>query len=132
MCSGKTRPKRASYENVKEQSRRYEQSRLHNDEPGSMRAWYVETVGYDPVMDDPTLTLDQLRLIRKAQMNDGGRALSPSSNSTRSCISSPLYFGALAGQLPYCDSALNFKFRVTSIPAKYRSDWRKACSKSRI
>ncbi len=40
-------------------------------------AWYVETVGYDPVMDDPTLTLDQLRLIRKAQMNDGGRALSP-------------------------------------------------------
>ncbi|MGN5477632.1 hypothetical protein ACTMU2_14085 [Cupriavidus basilensis] len=24
-------------------------------------AWYVETVGYDPVIDDPTLTLDQPR-----------------------------------------------------------------------
>ncbi|GLC94865.1 hypothetical protein Tamer19_42730 [Cupriavidus sp. TA19] len=23
--------------------------------------WYVETVGYDPVMDAPTLSLDQLR-----------------------------------------------------------------------
>ncbi|SPA23740.1 hypothetical protein CBM2633_U10084 [Cupriavidus taiwanensis] len=24
-------------------------------------AWYVETVGYDPVMDNPTVSLDQLR-----------------------------------------------------------------------
>ncbi|NUX59417.1 hypothetical protein [Paraburkholderia youngii] len=29
-------------------------------------------------------------------------------------------------------SSPNFKFRVTSIPAKYRNDWRKACSKLRI
>ncbi len=36
-------------------------------------AWYVETVG---TPSWTTLTLDQLRLIRKAQMNDGGRALS--------------------------------------------------------
>ncbi len=55
-------------------------------------AWYVETVG---TPSWTTLTLDQLRLIRKAQMSMAVGHSLPSSNSTRSSKVA-LYISALS------------------------------------
>jgi hypothetical protein len=35
-----------------------------------LRKWYVETIGYDPFKDDPTITVEEVAKIKKEYLQE--------------------------------------------------------------
>ena len=36
----------------------------HDEEKAALAKWYLETIGYDPFLDDPTTTVEAIRAVK--------------------------------------------------------------------